>query len=79
MGFYLVAIGLALATLYTARLGVGSLPLLALFALHLVRQVRSVRVDDPAGALVLFRSNRDAGLLLCAALIAGLWHFGAGG
>jgi 4-hydroxybenzoate polyprenyltransferase len=79
MGFYLVAIALALGSVYMAHLGPLSLPLLALFALHLVRQARSLRVDDPAGALVLFRSNRDAGLLLCAALIAGLWHFGVGG
>jgi 4-hydroxybenzoate polyprenyltransferase len=79
MGFYLAAIALALVSLYTAHLGPLSLPLLALFALHLLRQARSLKIDDPAGALGLFRSNRDAGLLLCAALIAGLWHFGAGG
>ena len=79
MGFYLIAIGLALASLYTAKLGPLSLPFLALFALHLIRQARSVRIDDPMGALNLFRSNRDAGLLLLAALMAGFWHFGSGG
>jgi 4-hydroxybenzoate polyprenyltransferase len=76
MGFYLIAIALAFASVLMARLGPLSLPLLALFALHLVRQARSVRIDDPVGALILFRSNRDAGFLLFAALMAGLWHFG---
>lgn len=76
LGFYLMAIGLALACAYAARLGPLSLPLLALFALHLVRQARSLRIDDPAGALRLFRSNRDAGLLLLATLVLGLWHLG---
>jgi 4-hydroxybenzoate polyprenyltransferase len=36
-----------------------------------------VRIDDPAGALALFKSNRNAGLILLAALVAG--HWGAGG
>ncbi len=36
------------------------------FALHLVWQVRAIKVDDPHLALKLFRSNRLAGLLLFA-------------
>lgn len=79
MGFYVIAIGLALACAVTARLGPLSAPLLALFAVHLVRQARLVRIDDPAGALGLFRSNRNAGLLLFAALVAGSWSSGWGG
>ena len=38
------------------------------FALHLFRQVGHVDPDDPAGALALFRSNRDSGLILSAGL-----------
>lgn len=34
------------------------------FAAHLTWQVRRLRPDDPSLALTLFRSNRDAGLLL---------------
>ena len=34
------------------------------FAAHLCWQVIRIRSDDPAGALLLFRSNRDAGLVL---------------
>ena len=36
--------------------------------LHLTWQVLRIETDDPAGALRLFRSNRDAGLILFAGL-----------
>lgn len=38
------------------------------FGLHLLWQVRRISPDDKAGALRLFRSNRDAGLILFAGL-----------
>ena len=38
------------------------------FCAHLVWQVRNVRTDDPQGALTLFKSNREAGVLLLIAL-----------
>ncbi|WP_370236476.1 UbiA family prenyltransferase [Brevundimonas sp.] len=38
------------------------------FAAHLAWQVRNVRADDPEGALTLFKSNREAGVLLLIAL-----------
>ena len=38
---------------------------------HLLRQVRDLRPDDGALALRLFKSNRDAGLLLLVAIILG--------
>ena len=41
----------------------------ALAALHLGWQVMRLDGDDPAGALRLFKSNRDAGLLLTAGLL----------
>lgn len=41
---------------------------LAAFAAHLGWQVARIKRDDGARALVLFRSNRDAGLLLFAGL-----------
>ncbi|MFC4170624.1 4-hydroxybenzoate octaprenyltransferase [Microvirga sp. GCM10011540] len=41
---------------------------LALFALHLAWQVARIDRTDGAGALRLFRSNRDAGLILFAAM-----------
>ncbi|MDP3299857.1 MAG: hypothetical protein Q8M38_07140, partial [Phenylobacterium sp.] len=39
----------------------------------LSRQAAQVRLDDPAGALALFKSNSLAGLALFLALIAGAW------
>ena len=38
------------------------------FALHLGWQVARIEASDPVGALTLFRSNRDCGLILCAGL-----------
>lgn len=42
---------------------------LTAFALHLAWQVKSIDIDDPALCLRLFRSNRDAGLILFAAFV----------
>jgi 4-hydroxybenzoate polyprenyltransferase len=38
------------------------------FAAHLVWQVRTIDPEDQQKALMLFRSNRDAGLLLFAGI-----------
>jgi 4-hydroxybenzoate polyprenyltransferase len=43
------------------------------FALHLVRQTRLIDIDDPALCLRLFKSNRDAGFMLFAGLVADAW------
>jgi 4-hydroxybenzoate polyprenyltransferase len=74
LGFYLLAIGLALAAGVVGRLGPLFLAPVALYAIHLVVQARRLKVDDPALALALFKSNRDAGLLLLVAILAGAWH-----
>ena len=42
---------------------------LAAFAVHLAWQISRLRIDDPALCLRLFKSNRDAGLLLFAGLL----------
>ncbi len=42
---------------------------LAAFAAHLVWQIRRLEISDPALCLRLFKSNRDAGLLLFAGLL----------
>jgi 4-hydroxybenzoate polyprenyltransferase len=42
---------------------------LAAFAAHLASQVVRLDIDDPAHCLMLFRSNRDAGLILFAAML----------
>jgi 4-hydroxybenzoate polyprenyltransferase len=43
---------------------------LTAFAAHLIWQIRSIRIDDGVLCLRLFKSNRDAGLLLLAGLAA---------
>jgi 4-hydroxybenzoate polyprenyltransferase len=42
---------------------------LALFAVHLGWQLARLEVDDPDVCLAVFKSNRDAGLILFAALV----------
>ena len=39
------------------------------FAAHLAWQVSRLDIDDPAHCLVLFKSNRDAGLILFGAML----------
>jgi 4-hydroxybenzoate polyprenyltransferase len=43
---------------------------LALFGAHLGWQGARLDVDDPAFCLLQFKSNRDAGLILFAGLLA---------
>ena len=42
---------------------------LIVFAAHLAWQVTRLDIDDPAHCLVLFKSNRDAGLILFGAML----------
>jgi 4-hydroxybenzoate polyprenyltransferase len=42
---------------------------LTAFAVHLVWQIMRLNIDDPALCLKLFKSNRDAGLILFAGMI----------
>jgi 4-hydroxybenzoate polyprenyltransferase len=76
--FYAIAFVLALAAAWQGSLGPLFLPFAGLYAVHLSRQ--AVRVDPADGALALrlFKSNRDAGLILFAGLVAGLWKGLAG-
>jgi 4-hydroxybenzoate polyprenyltransferase len=74
LGFYAASVLLAVAAAWAGRLGPLFLPFAGAFALHLSLQASRLRVDDGALALRLFKSNRDAGLLLFAGMIAGLWR-----
>ncbi len=69
--FYLLTVVFTLGA--AAAAGLGPLFYIALlpWAAHLYRQVRDLRPDDGALALRLFKSNRDAGLLLLVAIILG--------
>ena len=69
--FYLLTVILTVLAGLTAGLGLLFYVALLPWAAHLFRQVREVRPDDPALALRLFKSNRDAGLILLAAMALG--------
>jgi 4-hydroxybenzoate polyprenyltransferase len=72
MAFYAVAVALAALAGAMAELGVWFWAGLAIYAAHLLGlQALRVKVDDPALALRLFRSNSLAGLILFAAIAAG--------
>ena len=67
--FYALSAALALAAAWTGGAGrLAPLAGAAAYAAHLFWQTRRVRADDPALALRLFKSNREAGLLLFAGL-----------
>jgi 4-hydroxybenzoate polyprenyltransferase len=73
-GFYAMTVALALAAGVWAGLGPLFWPLLALYALQLAWQARSLRLDDGPLALKLFKSNREAGLILFLAFALGQWR-----
>jgi 4-hydroxybenzoate polyprenyltransferase len=74
LGFYVVCGVLAFAAALAGRLGPLFVPLGLIYAAHLAFQAPKLRLDAPDVALALFKSNRDAGLILFAALVAGLWR-----
>src|ERR1700722_17938635 len=68
-GFYALAVVLIGAALARAGVGLPAWLGLAAVAAHLVWQIRRFRIGDPALSLRIFKSNRDAGLLLFAGLL----------
>jgi 4-hydroxybenzoate polyprenyltransferase len=70
MAFYGLAVVLIGVALALAGAGFPGWSGLAAFAAHLVWQIRRLEIGDPALCLRIFKSNRDAGLLLFAGLLA---------
>jgi 4-hydroxybenzoate polyprenyltransferase len=68
-GFYAAATVLIGVAGFMAGAGVIFAAGLAAFAAHLAWQVHRLETSDPDCCLMLFKSNRDAGLILFAALI----------
>ncbi len=68
--FYALAVVLIGVALKLAGAGYPAWIGLAAFAAHLVWQIRRLKIGDPALCLRIFKSNRDAGLLLFAGLLA---------
>lgn len=71
--FYALAVLLAAAAGFLAGLGPLFASALIAYAAHLWWQAATARTDDPALALSLFKSNREAGLILLAAIVLGAW------
>jgi 4-hydroxybenzoate polyprenyltransferase len=69
MVFYALAVVLIGIALAHARVGLPAWIGLAAFAGHLAWQISRLRIDDPALCLKVFKSSRDAGLLLFAGLL----------
>ena len=67
--FYTSAVVLIAAAGFMAGGGIIFTFGIVAFAAHLAWQVNRLDIDDPAHCLVLFRSNRDAGLILFAAML----------
>jgi 4-hydroxybenzoate polyprenyltransferase len=70
MVFYATAVALIGVALALAGAGFPAWIGLAAFAAHLVWQIRRLEIGDPALCQRIFKSNRDAGLLLFAGLLA---------
>ena len=71
LAFYLASLALLLAMGSLADLGPWYFIGLIAYGVHLISQARRVRVDDPARALRLFRTNSVSGLILVLAIAAG--------
>jgi len=69
IAFYALAVVLIGTAFALAGAGVAAWIGLAAFAAHLAWQVSRLQIHDPALCLRLFKSNRDAGLLLFAGLL----------
>jgi 4-hydroxybenzoate polyprenyltransferase len=67
--FYALAVVLIGVAMWLAGVGLTAWIGLAAFAAHLVWQIARLKIGDPALCLRIFKSNRDAGLLLFAGLL----------
>ena len=67
--FYAITIALAAAAGLEGGLHGAYVVFLAAPAAHFVWQIRNVNIDEPANCLSVFKSNREAGLLILAALL----------
>lgn len=70
-GFYAATIGLVAVSFALSGAGALGFAALAPVAAHFAWQVARLDIDDPALCLRLFRSNREAGLLVALAVVLG--------
>ncbi|MGE3333686.1 MAG: 4-hydroxybenzoate octaprenyltransferase [Rhodospirillaceae bacterium] len=67
---YGIAFGLLLLAAWPMMIGPWPKVLMGLAALHLAWQVLTLKIDDPMNCLARFKSNRDFGLIVLAAMMA---------
>ncbi len=67
--FYWLAVMLIVAAGVLARAGIVFAVGLCAFAAHLAWQIIRLDIGDPDNCLAVFKSNRDAGLILFAGLL----------
>jgi 4-hydroxybenzoate polyprenyltransferase len=68
--FYAGATLLFSAAFLTVGVGIAAYAGLLFGAVHMIWQVRKLRIDDPDNCLMLFRSNREYGLIVFVGLVA---------
>jgi 4-hydroxybenzoate polyprenyltransferase len=68
---YTATIALVAATLIETHKSPISLAILIIPAALLARQIRTLDINNPAHCLALFKSNREAGLAIACAILAG--------
>ena len=73
VAFYALAVALIGCAIWLAGGGLPAWLGLVAFAAHLAWQIVRLKIDDPAMCLRVFKSNRDAGLLLFAGLLVNAW------
>src|SRR3974390_814827 len=79
VAFYALAVALIGFAIWLAGGGWPAWIGLVAFAAHLAWQIARLKIDDPALCLRVFKSNRDAGLLLFAGLLVNAWMGATGG
>ena len=73
-GCYVLMLAALVLAGHLAGVGPGFWLVLPLPAILLGLQVRALEIDQPATCLRLFRANREVGLAVAVALLAGLWR-----
>jgi 4-hydroxybenzoate polyprenyltransferase len=69
--FYQTALTLWLLAMLWAGTGYGGIGGLILVSAHFGWQIARLKINDPANCLAVFKSNRELGLLVFAAILAG--------
>jgi 4-hydroxybenzoate polyprenyltransferase len=71
--FYALAVLLIALAGWSAGAGIAFSLALVAFAAHLSWQISRLDIDDPLNCLAVFKSNRDAGLILFAGMVLEAW------